>query len=232
MSAQPNEILALGSQIVRELDLADSNDTLGRWMAHHLADLIHQANTVTGEQKAAAETRAVDLTLKLWRHRNDTPGNVSPMKALDEVVSVLHRLKHGAWPYHRRGDAKLDDLLADAFGALQAIIAHSAVLSTNPALRKPETGAAEKFLSGEEREIIDTLREWIDFAQERRKQFGGVRIVFTKEEKDELDEEETEILAIAKMDPAARAKLLLSRRIDSLIETLSSIKSELGPAEP
>lgn len=86
-------------------------------------------------------------------------------------------------------------------------------------------------MSGEEREIIDTLREWIDFAQERRKQFGGVRIVFTKEEKDELDEEEAEILAVAKMDPEARAKLLLSRRIESLIETLSSIKGELGRAD-
>ncbi len=68
-SKLPSDVLTLGARIVRELGLGPSGDTLGCWMAHHLAEVMQEAESAEGGNKELARERAVDLILKLWSHK-------------------------------------------------------------------------------------------------------------------------------------------------------------------
>jgi len=37
------ELITLGKRLVKQLGLTHSNDTLARWMAHYIAELIYKA---------------------------------------------------------------------------------------------------------------------------------------------------------------------------------------------
>jgi hypothetical protein len=59
-SKPARDVLALGRHLVAELQLEQSVDTLGRWLAHHVAELIARAEAAedaTG--RASALTDAV-----------------------------------------------------------------------------------------------------------------------------------------------------------------------------
>lgn len=88
----------MGDRIVRELALDDSTDTLGRWMAHRVAELIDRGNKTTTDKarnKAAAE--ATELILRLWAHRSNWPEGWPPQSA----VKVLAALD--PQPYRAKG---------------------------------------------------------------------------------------------------------------------------------
>ena len=69
-SKPPTDILELGKYLVRELEFEDSFDTLGRWMSHHVAKIIHQAeNGSTQQEREDAEKKAVDIILRIWEHK-------------------------------------------------------------------------------------------------------------------------------------------------------------------
>ena len=53
-SKPPKDVLGLGQHLVRELGFDDQRDTLGRWMAHHVAELINDAKK--GSTAAARST--------------------------------------------------------------------------------------------------------------------------------------------------------------------------------
>ncbi|VVT16106.1 hypothetical protein HOE425_331314 [Hoeflea sp. EC-HK425] len=57
----PNEMLVLGDKIVSALNLHKTVDTLGRWKAHHLAELILAVRDAKEPQRAAAEARLADF---------------------------------------------------------------------------------------------------------------------------------------------------------------------------
>ena len=53
-SKLPSAVLRLGARIVRELELEPSVDTLGRWMAHHLAEVMQEVESAEGSDKEQA----------------------------------------------------------------------------------------------------------------------------------------------------------------------------------
>jgi hypothetical protein len=63
----PNETLALGDKIVSALNLHKTVDTLGRWKAHHLAELVLAVRDAKEANKAAAEARLANLLRNLGR---------------------------------------------------------------------------------------------------------------------------------------------------------------------
>lgn len=89
-SKAPKDVLGLGIHLVRELGLADSNDTLGRWIAHHLAELMRAVDESTDpESKAEALVQATDLIIRLWRNRDVLPGEANPLVRYREALAVL-----------------------------------------------------------------------------------------------------------------------------------------------
>jgi hypothetical protein len=91
-SARSDAILALGRKLVDELGLEPSVDTLGRWMAHYIADLIAKAESAPSEEKQVAEDKCFEAILALWKHRAELPNGKRPFENLEPVVRAIESL--------------------------------------------------------------------------------------------------------------------------------------------
>jgi hypothetical protein len=83
-------VLGLGTHLVRELGRSRSNDTLARWLSHHVAELINaveQAKSPT--EKVQKLSQATDLILRIWERRDALPGEANPLGRFREAISVL-----------------------------------------------------------------------------------------------------------------------------------------------
>jgi hypothetical protein len=122
----PKDVLELGRHLVRELGIEDGVDTLGRWMAHHLAELIDKAeNGTTAAERLRARKNATETILKIWEHRTSLPGNAYPLAPHKELLKVLDRLRPDDNPFRYFGlpaETKRDRLAADLFDGLSRLI--------------------------------------------------------------------------------------------------------------
>lgn len=82
-------ILKLGRNLVRQLGLVRETDTLARWMAHHVAELIHDAETAQGDSAQGARLACQDAIIALWAHRAGLPGRASHSELLDGWTKLL-----------------------------------------------------------------------------------------------------------------------------------------------
>ena len=91
-SARSRAIIALGKRLVAELELVDSVDTLGRWMAHYLAELIQEAEVTTGDDRLTAQAQLRDSILALWAHRFELPSGTRPFGEFEPILRALASL--------------------------------------------------------------------------------------------------------------------------------------------
>jgi hypothetical protein len=77
------EAVVLGQEIVKQLGLDTTTDTLSRWMAHRVAELIAQ-----GENDQTRRADAADLILRLWERRGAWPQGWPP-PAMARVLQWL-----------------------------------------------------------------------------------------------------------------------------------------------
>lgn len=81
----------LGEALANDLD---DVDVLGRWMAHHISDLITRADATNGPDGEAIREEASDTILKLWNHRATAPLRSNPTHNMDIVIQALERLEN------------------------------------------------------------------------------------------------------------------------------------------
>lgn len=74
------------------MNVDGSADTLGRWMAHFVAELIDEAERTTGPEKAAAQDRCFTAILELWSHRAKFPRGMRPQQELEPILRVVESL--------------------------------------------------------------------------------------------------------------------------------------------
>lgn len=78
----------------------EDHDTVGQWMAHHLAELVVAAQdeaTTTVEQRQ----QIVETILKVWTHRHHYPGR-APLEEFSSVFLALDRLGDSTpWKFSR-----------------------------------------------------------------------------------------------------------------------------------
>ena len=171
VSKSPKDVLTLGRVIVRQLELEDRGTVLERWLAHHLAEVIAEADRTVGPSKAAAETRAVDLILKLWTHRRALPEPVDPLGGYRNAVAVLGRLTAEANPWRNFQHSNIyEELLQETFAILSRIVLAGLLLTQ---ISRPRPITAEELEGLEEEEIFlrSKLEEWMSFFS--RSQSGG-----------------------------------------------------------
>jgi hypothetical protein len=84
--------LALGRKLVDELGLEPSVDTLGRWMAHYIADLIAKAESAAEEEKSSSKKACFDAILALWKHRAELPNGKRPFEDLEPIIRAIESL--------------------------------------------------------------------------------------------------------------------------------------------
>jgi len=99
MSSSPTEpyinsdkILELGKKLVEQLGLEMSTDTLSRWMAHYIAELLATVEGTCGDERITAEKRCFEAILALWEHRSEYPGNKKPFSDLAPVIRAVESL--------------------------------------------------------------------------------------------------------------------------------------------
>ena len=159
----PKDVLALGQVIVRQLELKDRGTVLERWLAHHLAEVIAEADRAVGPAKAASEAQAVDLVLKLWAHRRALPEPADPLGGYRKAVEVLGRLVPEAnpWAYRRRPET-YDALLHEIFELLSRIV-RTGLLLTQVSRARPVTAEESKGLEEEEVYLQSVFEQWMPF---------------------------------------------------------------------
>jgi len=84
--------LELGKKLIQELGLEQSTDTLARWMAHHVAELIARAEKATGADKSVAESECFTAILALWARRSQLPNGRRPFEELEPVLRAVEAL--------------------------------------------------------------------------------------------------------------------------------------------
>jgi len=92
VSSQSKAILDLGKKLVDELGLDEGVDTLGRWMAHYIAELILDAENAAPENKALKQERCASAILNLWRHRAELPNGTRPFEDVEPILRALASL--------------------------------------------------------------------------------------------------------------------------------------------
>jgi hypothetical protein len=150
---------------VRELGFEDRVDTLERWMAHHLAELIDTAESgVTATERLKARRSATETILKIWEHRTSLPGKAYPLAPYKDVLKVLDRLWPGNNPFRyfsRYTETKREQHTADLFDRLSRLIITLLLmkLSSNEEFTKVDDAAIEA-LSETEQHVLEALQQW------------------------------------------------------------------------
>jgi len=85
-------MLELGRKLTKELSLDQSVDTLGRWMAHYIAELISSAENASVEERPAKMHACSEAILRLWKHRHELPSGRRPFETLEPILRALESL--------------------------------------------------------------------------------------------------------------------------------------------
>lgn len=165
-SKSPKDVLGLGKHIVNELGMQDEVDTLGRWMAHHVAELINKAeNGKTIAERNKAKLITVEVILKIWEHRRCLPHNTYPLAKYDDLLKVVDRLKidNNPWKHfaHTFRD-KADNIASAMFDDFVRLILTLLFMKRPHLLEKQEIDPVViETLDEEEQQIISTIYEWV-----------------------------------------------------------------------
>ena len=91
--------VTLGQRLVKELGLDDGVDTLGRWMAHRVAELMQCAEQAeTQAEREFAKQECSELILKIWERRDALPYG----RPLAEVAEFLRKFTSSPPRFYRR----------------------------------------------------------------------------------------------------------------------------------
>lgn len=198
--------MALGHHLSTELGFAGSCDTAGKWMSHHLAELIDKAEHEKDPKvKLEYQNKAAELILKIWTQRTSLKGDCYPLSKYKDILNALSILstETNVWNNHRVG--KFESLAADSFSMIQdlyrgLIFAEYSGLKANKAKQVPAS-----VLSEDELEIYTFLESWA----EKEYDFRTI-----KEEHEELTDD-------------VQAKMSICNLIDDLTKKLSQIKEDI-----
>lgn len=161
----PKDVSGLGRHLVRELNLEDGVDTLGRWMAHHIAELLAAAeNEKTATGRARARRKAEDAILRVWEHRAAMPGNAFPLRPYRDVIAVLDRLRPGRHPFGYAGFGDRTEREGHAIALFDTmarlVIALLLMKLPSEAVRTAGDTVAVDAMSPEEQQVLAAIRAW------------------------------------------------------------------------
>jgi len=217
--------LALGRQIVSELGLEPGVDTLSKWMAHHIAELISDAESQTDpEVKRNKETQAAESISKLWQHRSKYDNRINPLHDLKPILQVLQTLdpNRNVWITNFGGpDGKA---FAQVYDALRRLVILMIIKKSGGTPKAGTSTIAHQ--DADEKAITASINAWLDDKQKARlaqpretKQTGKAR-----KTKDKAQSKDPDALAKSLIEHARKA---LDRLSDELVGKTTKNADEL-----
>jgi hypothetical protein len=165
--------VALGTELAASLD---DHDTLGRWMAHYIADLIRQADEAPeGPEREALRHACATEILRLWSHRRSFGRASRPMISFDAVYRALERLdpQRPRWTDFRA----FDDDPAYAQDGTKTAALLAAAIAVEDTARDTVRGlvlSASRAASQKEAKWVELAREVHDDESTFRQQLEGL----------------------------------------------------------
>lgn len=158
----PTDVLALGEHLVRELDLDERGDTLSRWMAHHVAELIDRARALPlGRGRNEVQTQTTQTILKIWEHRENLPHDAYPLAPFKDVLKILSVLQPNDNPYRFSRLSRTDELAAILFDRLSRLIILLLLMHAPNAKKSAQSSpAAANAMNDEEQQVLKRLSDW------------------------------------------------------------------------
>ena len=92
-------VIELGKRLIVQLKLGD--DEIAQWMAHVLAERIHDAENAPPERRIAAQNSCAELVFQLWERRYSLPTRSRPFKKLEPLLRTLDILDASNGPRFR-----------------------------------------------------------------------------------------------------------------------------------
>jgi hypothetical protein len=205
MEALPRfeQILALGRKLVDELDMGTSVDTLGRWMAHYVAELMDAAENAPSQEHVVAQKRCSDAILELWSYRAELPDGKRPFENLEPIIRAVESLDpDDEIPrYFRivRGGIVEEDEESQTKTLLEFVSNLDSIARTLIGYTLVEAA----------RSAADKSKEWVALAEDAGAELGGAHSVMLRFISGETDREK-------KPDPNELEREMLQDHINRL----------------
>ena len=217
LSKRSESVIALGKKLVEELSLEPGVDTLGRWMAYYVAELIDAAENITDQSlRSQARDKCCEAIIKLWDHRASLPRGGRPLSNLDGVLEAIKniRTKKNSWTTLSSQDVKriggewmgFAKTVEDAGLRMCRIAVLTAVAEASFGKEQCWLHEHKEMLSKEETEIIEALDGWL--SQEK------------------LWRDRENKVSILDMDPAERSQRI-AEEIKKLVEKINTSFSSI-----
>ncbi|NKI18615.1 hypothetical protein HCU74_14455 [Spongiibacter sp. KMU-166] len=160
-----------------ELGFSDSCDTLGKWMSHHLAEVMDRAERESNpEKKEEYQKQAVELILKVWKHRASLKADAYPLARFKGIIDSLSILSPEANVWERNRLGKYESLAADSFSMLVDLYRTLHFIEFVSLESIGNRQVPPSVFSGEEQKIYDFLTSWaeeeLDFRTSERVSSG------------------------------------------------------------
>jgi hypothetical protein len=218
-SKHSEAVIALGKRLVEELGLEPGVDTLGRWMAHYIAELIKKAEeTGNSAERRMARKRCCEAILRLWKHRSSLPHGARPLANLESVLKAIENLRGNKTPWLRLAKKEVERT-AGPWMAFAQVVEESGLrmcrLAVLMAIAERAFGKEKRWLrhhkemlSKGEIRVIQNLDSWLS---------GGI-LWRTSEDR----------VSIGDLEPDERFKMVLSKieaSIKQLNEAFESLRN-------
>jgi hypothetical protein len=154
--------LELGQHLVNELGLEESTDTLERWMAHHVAELmVKAAQESDPDLRQKAQDRAVETILKIWERRKTLPGDADPLKRYERVVNLFVQLEEPPKPWGGRNRTSTQAAYLELFLDLRRLVDTILTLEgcSPHFLKTGIVAAVAPFQTDSEKELLSLFRK-------------------------------------------------------------------------
>jgi hypothetical protein len=160
VSKAPKDILALGGHLVHELGLSESTDTLGRWMAHYIAELIaHSTSQKNGADRLRIDKQVETAILRVWEHRAVLPRGTYPLAPYKKLATFVESMQQEQlYPMQA---TKLERATTKLFRLVPRLVV-ALTLVGERRFPPPPPGVAVGAMTSHERARIGALHAWVN----------------------------------------------------------------------
>ena len=157
------DVLVLGHHLATELGFSESCDTLGKWMSHHLAEMIDRVEREENpEKKEKYQQQTVELILKIWDHRSSLNETAYPLTRFKSIIDSLSILSPEANVWDRQRLGRYESLAADSFSMVGDLyrMLHFIEFVSLKSVRSKQVPPS--VFSDEEQKLYDFLTTWAE----------------------------------------------------------------------